>query len=187
MPEKKDPKLDKAFAALLSDDDAKALEALATIQERGDARAIFPLLEALTKTTDHARQQRIHGMLFEVKAKDAAAELARALEEPSLRTVRKTAIAAFWNAGLDARPYTAQLIQAAIAGDAEEAFEVLTVIENQELLNEKDVLRAIKAVSAGIAQNTDEYKGAMLGSLLVELKARVGKDEPSSGQQDLFS
>ena len=33
-----------------------------------------------------------------------------------------------------------------------------------------------KAYNAAIASNTDEYKGALLGSLLVELKARVGKD-----------
>ena len=38
------------------------------------------------------------------------------------------------------------------------------------------MLRGIKAVSGAIATNTDDYKGAMLGSLLVELKARVGKD-----------
>jgi len=50
------------------------------------------------------------------------------------------------------------------------------VLENQEVLPEKAVLQGIKLVNAAIASNTDEYKGVMLGSLLVELKARVGKD-----------
>lgn len=61
-------------------------------------------------------------------------------------------------------------------GTAEECFECLTVLENQEVLPEKAVLQGIKLVNAAIASNTDEYKGVMLGSLLVELKARVGKD-----------
>lgn len=176
MPEGSKNLLDQAFAALLSDDDAKVLGAIAYVQERGDARAIFPLLHALAKTNDHQRQQKIHELLYEVKVKDAAAELARALDEPALRSVRKTVIATFWNAGLDAAPHTDKLIACAVEGTAEECFECLTVLENQEVLSENAVLRGIKEVSAAIAGNTDDYKGAMLGSLLVELKARVGKD-----------
>ncbi len=172
----KEQHIDPVFAALLSDDDVIALGALARIEEQGDARAIFPLLHALAKTSDHQRQQRIRGLLYEVKANGAAAELARALDEPALRNVRKTVIATFWNAGLDASAYTDRLIACAVEGDAEECFECLTVLENQEVLSETAVLRGIKEVSAAIAKNTDDYKGAMLGSLLVELKARVGKD-----------
>jgi hypothetical protein len=168
--------MDPVFAALLSDDDAQVLGALTRIEEQGDARAIFPLLQALVKTNDHHRQQRIRALLYEVKAKDAAAELARALDEPALRNVRKTVIATFWNAGLDASPYTDRLIACAVEGDAEECFECLTVLENQEVLSETAVLRGIRELSAAITKNTDDYKGAMLGSLLVELKARVGKD-----------
>ena len=44
-----------------------------------------------------------------------------AVDVPDLRSVRKVVLAAFWNAGLDARPYMARLVQAAIEGDAEEA------------------------------------------------------------------
>ena len=84
-------------------------------------------------------------------------------------------ISTFWNAGLDAGPYTEKLIACAIEGDAEECFECLTVLENQEFLPEKAVQRGIKELSAAIAANTDEQKGVMLGTLLVELKARVGK------------
>lgn len=176
MTDKSKGLMDQAFAALLSDDDAKVLGALAYVQERGDARAIRSLLQALAKTSDVQRKSRIEALLYEVKVKDAAEELVRALDEPSLRNIRKTIIATFWNAGLDASPYIDKLIACAIEGDAEECFETLTVLENQEVLSEKAVLRGIKDVSAAIAVNTDDYKGAMLGSLLVELKARVGKD-----------
>lgn len=175
MAEGKNTRMDQAFAALLSDDDAKVLGALVLVQEQGDARAIMPLLHALARTDDQHRQQRILGLLNEVKVKDAATELVKALNEPALRSVRRHVIAAFWNAGLDAAPYCEKLITCAVEGTAEECFECLTVIENQELLPEKDVLRGIKAVSKAIAENTDDYRGVILGSLLVELKARVGK------------
>ncbi|MFT3885482.1 MAG: hypothetical protein QM724_08650 [Flavobacteriales bacterium] len=188
MTKKTDQRLEQAFAALLHDDDAKALSALTTIQQRGDAKAIFPLLQAWVSTPDHGRRQRIEALLYEVKAEGAAGELVRALDEPELRSARKLIIATFWNAGLDAGPHTEKLIACAIEGDAEECFECLTVLENQEVLPEKAVLRGIKEVGTAIAANTDAYKGTMLGSLLVELKARVGKDDaPSAMQGDLFS
>ena len=90
--------------------------------------------------------------------------------------MRRTVLATFWNAGLDAAPHTEKLIACAVEGTAEECFESLTVLENQEVLPEKAVLKGIRTVSDAIAANTDDYKGAMLGSLLVELKARVGRD-----------
>lgn len=176
MTAKKNDKLDKAFTALLSDDDAKALAALAVIDRNGDARSIRPLLQALVRTNDPARQQGIHHLLFQVKADGAAQELIAALDDAELRSARKTILATFWNAGLDASPHVQRLIEVAAEGDAEECFECLTVLENQEVLPEKAVLQGIRTISKAIADNTDEYRGAMLGSLLVELKARVGKD-----------
>lgn len=189
MTAKRTEKLDKAFAALLHTDDAKALAALAEINKHGTATAIFPLLHALAQTTDHARAQRIRDLLFTTKADGAAEELVRALDEPAFSGLRGTIVASFWNAGLDAAPHTERLIQLATEGTAEECFECLTVLENQEVLPEKAVLRGIKQVSKAIAANTDEYRGAMLGSLLVEMQARVGRDEPSASgvQGDLFS
>ncbi len=174
MSETKRTIMDKAFTALLNEDDAKALEALAVIHEKGDASSILPLLNALAKTDDHARQRRIEGLLFEVKVKDAAAELAKALDVPELLDVRKTAIAAFWNAGLDAAPYLERLVQLAVEGDAEETFEVLTVIENQEFLPEKPARLALNHVKKAAAREADAYKQALLADLENHLKERLG-------------
>lgn len=174
MTAKKGALLDKAFAALLSEDDAQALEALALIHEKGDADSILPLLHALAQTDDHARQRRIEGLLFEVKVKDAAVELAKALDVPELLDVRKTTIAAFWNAGLDAGPYVERLVQVAVEGDAEETFEVLTVIENQELLPEKPARLALARVKQAAAKEGDAYKQTLLADLEKHLKERLG-------------
>lgn len=168
--------MDKTFEALLSADDARILKALAAVDERGDARSILPLLNALVRTSDTKVQQRITEMLYQVKVSGAVPELMKALEDPALRSVRRTILATFWNAGLDVRDQVEQLVAVAVEGDAEECFECLTVLENNEFLNDKGVLAGIKRLNAAIASNTDEYKGALLGSLLVELKARVGKD-----------
>lgn len=174
MTEKKGITMDKAFAALLSEDDAKALDALAVIHEKGDANTILPLLHALAATTDQVRQRRIQGLLYEVKVKDAAAELSRALEMPELLDVRKTVIAAFWNAGLDAGPYTERLVQIAAEGDAMETFEVLTVIENQELLPEKAARLALAHLKKAVTKEQDGYKKALLEDLRALLEDRLG-------------
>lgn len=174
MTEKKGITMDKAFAALLSEDDAKALDALAVIHEMGDANSIFPLLHALAATDEPARQRRIQALLFQVKVKDAAAELGRALEVPELLDVRKTVIAAFWNAGLDAGPYTERLIQIATEGDAHETFEVLTVIENQELLPEKEARLGLAGLKKAVVVEPDEYKKALLEDLRAVLEDRLG-------------
>ncbi|MBP8822171.1 MAG: hypothetical protein KBH07_00845 [Flavobacteriales bacterium] len=174
MTAKKGALLDKAFAALLSDDDAQALEALALIHEKGDAGSILPLLHALAHTDDLARQRRMEGLLFEVKVKDAAAELAKALDMPELLDVRKTAIAAFWNADLDAGPYVERLAQIAVEGDAGETFEVLTVIENQELLPEKAARLALARLKKAVGKEKDPYKQALLEDLKRHLADRLG-------------
>lgn len=174
MTEKKRSTRDRAFAALLNEDDLKALEALAVIQEKGDATSIFPLLHALSGTGDPARQRRIQDLLYEVKVKDAAAELGRALDAPELRDVRKTVIAAFWNAGLDAQPYTERLVQIAIEGDAEEVFEVLTVIEHQELLPEKAARKGLASLNKAVSLEKDAYKRTLLSDLALVLKDRLG-------------
>lgn len=174
MNEAKRSALDKAFAALLHEDDAKALEALAAIQAKGDATAILPLLQALAGTDDAARQRRIQAMLFQIKVKDAAAELGRALDRPDLLEVRTTVIATFWNAGLDARPWTERLVEIAVEGDAQEAFEVLTVLENQELLPEKAARRALGKVSKAVQTEQDPYKQALLNDLAAHLQERLG-------------
>lgn len=174
MTEKKRITLDHAFAALLNADDAKALEALALIHAKGDASAIFPLLHALAGTDDPARQRRIQGLLYEVKVKNAATELGRALDTPELLDVRKTVIAAFWNAGLDAGPYTERLVQIAIEGDAEEAFEALTVIENQELLPEKAARLGLARLRKAAITEQDAYKETLLQDLRTLLEGRLG-------------
>ncbi|MCI1754214.1 MAG: hypothetical protein LKM36_15535 [Flavobacteriales bacterium] len=174
MSEKKSVSVDKAFAALLSDDDAKALEALAVIHQKGDASSILPLLHALAATEEPARQRRIQALLYQVKVKDAAAELGRALEVPELLDVRKTVISAFWNAGLDAQPYIERLVHVAVEGDAEEAFEVLTVLENQDLLPEKAARLGLSRLKKAVELEKDDYKKAILLDLQQHLESRLG-------------
>lgn len=175
MTEKKRTAIDRAFAALLSDDDAKALDALAVIHEKGDAGTILPLLHALAQTDSPARQQRIEAMLYAVKVSAAAPQLARALDVPELLDVRKVAIAAFWNAGLDAGPWTERLVQIAVEGDAHEALEVLSVLEHQELLPEGQARAALRRVKGAVARGgEDSYKQALLGELENHLQERLG-------------
>lgn len=173
----KKSRMDLAFASLLSDDDAQVLTALTRIEAQGDARAIKPLLTALVRQTDPRIQQRITELLYQVKAKDAVPELLAALEEPTLLGVRRTVLAAFWNAGLDVRDHLDRFVTIALEGNAEECFECLTVIENQEIWPEKAARLALSKVRKAIGLDTDEYKGAMLKELATVLEYRLGVGE----------
>ncbi len=170
----KKSKLDLTFASLLSDDDAQVLTALTRIEDQGDARAIRPLLTALAKSKDAKVQQRITALLNQIKVKDAVPELIEALREPTLLDVRRTVLATFWNAGLDVRDHLAPFIDLAIEGDAEECFECLTVIENQEIWPEKAARTALSRVKKAAKAEKDPYKGAMLTDLLTVLEGRLG-------------
>ncbi len=173
----KKQRMDLAFAALLSADDAEVLTALTRIEEQGDARAIRPLLDALARNSDPKVQQRITTLLYQVKVKDAVPELLAALQEPTLLDVRRNVLATFWNAGLDVRDHLDVFIDLAIEGDAAECFECLTVIENQEIWPEKDTRRALARVREATAIERDTYKGAILNDLRAVLEFRLGIED----------
>ena len=170
----KKSKLDLAFVALMSEDEAQVLTALTRIEDQGDARAIRPLLNALAKSNDAKIQQRITSLLNQIKVKDAVPELIGALREPTLLDVRRTVLSTFWNAGLDVRDHLDPFIELAIEGDAEECFECLTVIENQEVWPEKAARSALGRVRKAAAAEKDPYKGAMLTNLKAVLEERLG-------------
>jgi hypothetical protein len=170
----KKKRMDLAFAALLSTDDAQVLTALTRIEQEGDAKAIRPLLTALARTNAPAVQQRISNLLFQVKAEDAVQELLAALDEPTLLDVRRTVLATFWNAGLDVREHLDRFITLAIEGDAQECFECLTIVENQEIWPEKACRLALARVRKAATTEADAYKAAMLDDLMRQLEYRLG-------------
>lgn len=170
-------RMDLAFAALLSDDDAAALSALTRIENEGDARAIHPLLLALAKDPAPNIAQRITSLLFQVKASDAVPTLLTALDEPALVSVRQVALAAFWNAGLDARDHLDRFIDIAIAGDTQECFECLTIIENQELWPDKAARLALARVRKAARAESNGYKRSMLNGIISELEERLGSEQ----------
>ncbi len=170
----KKQRMDLVFASLLSDDDAAVLTALTRIESQGDARAIHPLLTALTRKNTPTVQQRITSLLYQVKAADAVPTLLAALDDDKLRGVRQTVLATFWNAGLDVRDHLNRFIDIAITGDAQECFECLTVIENQEIWPEKAARLGLARVRKAVETEQDGYKGAMLGDLVRVLEDRFG-------------
>lgn len=170
---KKD-RMDKAFAALLSEEDAQVLTALTRIEQDGDSQAIRPLLETLARSNSQAVQQRITSLLYQVKASNAVEELLAAMNEPSLLDVRRTVLATFWNAGLDVRDHLERFVEVALSGDAQECFECLTIVENQEIWPEKASRLALARVRKAIPSEGDSYKATMLSDLALSLEERLG-------------
>ncbi|MBK6342073.1 MAG: HEAT repeat domain-containing protein [Flavobacteriales bacterium] len=170
----KQQRMDLAFAALLSPDDATALTALTRIEDQGDARAIPHLLRALVRNPSPAVQARITALLHTVKTADAVTTLVTALDEPEFSSVRRTILAAFWSAGLDAREHLDRFIELALAGDAQDCFECLTVIENQEIWPEKAARQGAARVRKAVIDEAEPMKASMLRGIADELDQRLG-------------
>ncbi len=170
----KQQRMDLAFAALLNDDDAAALTALTRIEQQGDARAIPHLLKARIASPSSTVQARIVSLLNQVKARDAMNVLMAAIADPELLPARRIALAAIWNAGLDAREHLEPLITLAVEGDDQECFECLTVIENQEIWPEKAARLGLARVREAAAAETREYRRAMLNDITLVLEDRLG-------------
>ncbi|MCB0770577.1 MAG: hypothetical protein KDC00_09245 [Flavobacteriales bacterium] len=164
------------YAALLSEDHEAVLTALDRIEVDGDARAIRPLLTTLVGTKNTEVRKRITGLLNTLKATNAVGELLLALDEPKFKTERSTVVSAFWNAGLDVREHLDVFVGIALEGSAEECFECLTVIENQEIWPEKAVRRSTGLLKKAVPLETDSYKAAMLKDLLKVLEFRLGPE-----------
>lgn len=169
--------MDLAFAALLSDDDEQVLTALTRIEQEGDANAIPPLLKSLMNSKETKVKQRITNMLYQVKDSDAGSVLFKALEDPGFATVRPTILATFWNAGVDVREHLDHFVGIAINGSADETFECLTVIENQEIWPEKPVREALVKLKGPVASESDPYKASLLNDLVKVLRYRIGKED----------
>ena len=170
-------RMDLAFASLLSKDDEEVLAAITRIGKEGDARAIRPLLVALTNNPSPAAQQRISALLFEVKAPQADTVLLAALEDPEFAAIRNIVLSTFWNAGIDVREHLNVFVDIALTGTATESFECLTVIENQEIWPEKDARAAMKRVEKAVLGEPDAYKASILNDLVSVLKYRLGAEE----------
>lgn len=170
----KQQRMELAFAALLNDDDAAALTALTRIEQQGDARAIPHLLKAHIASPSPSVQARIVSLLNQVKAPDAMSTLMASIADPALRPARRTALAAIWSAGLDAREHLEPIIALAIEGDDEECFECLTVIENQEIWPEKAARAGLARVRKAAESEAREYRRAMLNDIVLELEGRLG-------------
>jgi hypothetical protein len=173
-------RMDLAYATLRSGDDQAIMEALDRIELHGDARAIRPLLEALSNNPSFVVEQRINSLLHQVKAADAVPTLIELLAEPDLKGVRRTTVSIFWNAGLDARDHLPVFVDLAIAGSADECFECVTVIENQEIWPEKAARIGHKRLLASAADCADPYKRAMLEGAAQSLHERL--NQPDEGQ-----
>ncbi|MBK9763663.1 MAG: hypothetical protein IPO87_09935 [Flavobacteriales bacterium] len=173
----KGKRMDLAFAALLSDDDEQVLTALTRIEKEGDSNAIPPLLRSLISSKENRVKQRITNLLYQVKASDAGSVLLMALDNPEFKTVRPTILATFWNAGVDMRDHLDRFVEIGINGTADESFECLTVIENQEIWPEKAVREALVKLKGPVASETDPYKASMLNDLISVLRYRIGKED----------
>jgi len=143
-------------------------EALDKVPSQGNARMVIPLLKTY-KSWDHEAdiQEKIVGILGQIKTESAIPELVEALEDPEFDNERALILSSFWHAGLFPINDVDVLVRHAIRGDFFVALEALTVIENIDAPLETEMLQD---AIFDIDEFLDEHPDAPHAELLNQLK-----------------
>ena len=125
---------------LQSNDEKVALKAIEKLKKAGDAGFIPDILTALKDTSEIGIENAISQMLFDMKDQSAVEELVNQLSNPAFADIRIIMLSACWQSGFDLSHRLPDLITVASTGNYMECLEVLTVIENWDGIDDKEML-----------------------------------------------
>ena len=155
MSKKKKDQKEKWLKDLRSPIEEVVLDAVDAIAKKGDIGLVRPLLDTLQQNSSERVASLIQSTLADVKDERLGDELYVALNDNSLREVRKNILSVIWNAGVPVTGRLEQLVNYSIEGDFQEQFEVLTILENTSSeLEEEEILNSLISMREYIQLNT---------------------------------
>ena len=133
--------------------------ALEQLRVAGTASYIPILTQMLLEHPDPDVRENIHRLLSELKDKAVVPVIVDLLKNDSFAAIHHLLLSACWSNGLDYSPYLPLLVEFVISGDAQTAFEALTVIENLETLPEaaiceQEIIKINRALQNATAEKT---------------------------------
>lgn len=122
-------KLKQQITALRSSNRSAILETIKELRSDGDVSVLPELFNLMLIQEDEEILSQITSLLNDLKNKEAAEILARAIGNPEYRQIQTTLLAACWQNGLSYGKYLPTFVDALISGSYESAIEAFTVIE----------------------------------------------------------
>lgn len=170
---KKDEKLKLVLADLQSGDDKKVAKAIKSLELKGNASAIKPLVDALLAGISEKNHGAIIELLSSLKDTSAVVEVMDVLDDEKYLSIRQQILSTVWNTKVDFSGYIDSFVEIATTGDFMEAVECLTIIENLEgPFEELDILECQLHLKNYMESNPpkDDQKAYILSEIAIKIK-----------------
>jgi hypothetical protein len=122
-------KLRHQIESLRSNNRGAILETLSELRSEGDVSVLPDLFNLMVVQEDKQIVDEICALLNDLKDKEAAEILAKAIANHEYKEIQALLVAACWQNGLSYGPYTATFAEVVVSGDYSAAIEAFSVVE----------------------------------------------------------
>ena len=159
-------KLRQQIASLRSNNRSAILDTIKELRSDGDVSILPELFNLLLVQEDEEILAEISTLLNDLKEKEAAGILAKAIANPEYREIQTILVAACWQNGLSYGKHLPVFTDVVISGSYPAAIEAFTVIEEAVgELEEKDRNKLAASLKAKL-QQVDQQKRALFAELV---------------------
>lgn len=159
-------KLKQQIASLRSSNSSAILATLKELRSEGDVSVLPEIFNLLLIQEDQEILNELSKFLNDLKDKEAAEVLARAVANPEYRKIQSVLVAACWQNGLSYGKYIPTFIEVIISGDYSSAIEAFTVIEEAVGDLEKEERASLVDSLKSRLQQVEEEKKALFVELV---------------------
>ena len=154
-------KLKQQIASLRSNNRSAILDTIKDLRNEGDVSVLPELFNLLLVQEDEEIRAEITTLLNDLKEKEAAEILAKAISNPEYEQIQTTLVAACWQNGLSYGKFIPVFAEVLISGGYSAAIEAFTVIEEAVgEIEQEDRKKLVRSLKAKI-QQVDEEKRAL--------------------------
>lgn len=125
-------KLKAIMSDLNSNDSAKVLKALKSLEIHGDSSVIPTLADCLLRQPEPQIEYEILELFSSLKDSSSAVEVMEIIDDPLYLPIRQKLLTTIWNTKVDFSDYIDEFVEIAVDGNFMEALDCLTIIENLE-------------------------------------------------------
>ncbi len=159
-------KLKRQIASLRSSNRSAILETLKELRSEGDVSVLPELFSLMLIQEDEEILDELAKFLNDLKDKEAAEVLAKAVANPEYETIQTTLVAACWQNGLSYGKYIPTFVDVIISGDYSAAIEAFTVIEEAVGdLDQEERASLVGSIKSKL-QQVEEQKKALFVELV---------------------
>ena len=159
-------KLRLQIASLRSNNRSAILETLKELRSDGDVSVLPELFNLMLIQEDEEVLDAIAALLNDLKDKEAAEVLAKAIANPEYELIQTSLVAACWQNGLSYGKHIATFVDVVVSGDYSTAIEAFTVIEEAVGdLEQEERTTLVRSLKTKLNQ-VDEQKKALFVELV---------------------